>query len=301
MMFDTTASGIASLKYSSFFGIPSNTGAYGTSGNGIAVDASGHIYLAGSAGDGLPTTSGAFQASLAGGVFCNPYSDARFVCPNGFLAKIDPTASGAQSLIYSTYLGGGDDQVNAIVVDAAGNAYVTGSTVSAGFPVTSGAFQTTGFVNGNINVTEAFVTKLNAGGSKLIYSTFLGGNDNSLGNGIAVDPLGNAYVAGAFRAQTQSTFPVTPDAFQSSFTKFSGDSHEAFLTKVTSNGSGLVYSSYLGGTGDDVASAVAIDQTGDAYVAGNTGSPNFPISASAFQPTVDGTGDAFVAKFPLVL
>jgi hypothetical protein len=299
MMFDTTASGIASLKYSSFFGIPSNTGAYGTSGNGIAVDESGHIYLAGSAGDGLPTTSGALQASLAAGVFCNPYSDALVVCPNGFLAKIDPTASGAQSLIYSTYLGGGDDQVNAIVVDASGNAYVTGSTASAGFPVTPGAFQTTGFVNHTRTVTEAFVTKLNAGGSKLVYSTFLGGNSPNSGNGIAVDSFGNAYVAGNFRAGGVSNafFPVTPDAYQSTFTKISGDSQEAFLTKVNPAGSGLVYSSYLGGIGDDVATAVAIDQTGDAYVAGYTGSSNFPTTLGAFQPSVDGTGDAFLTKF----
>ena len=116
-----------------------------------------------------------------------------------------------------------------------------------------------------------------------------------------MDSLGNAYVAGNFRAggTPNPFFPVTPDAFQSSFTKLSGDAQEAFLTKLNPNGTALIYSSYLGGEGDDVATAIAIDQIGDAYVTGHTGSASFPVTAGAFQTTVDGTGDAFVTKFPI--
>ena len=121
-----------------------------------------------------------------------------------------------------------------------------------------------------------------------------------------MDSLGNAYVAGSFRAQTLSTFPVTPDAFQNSFSKLSGDYSEAFLTKLNPTGSGLVYSSYLGGNGSDQANAVAIDQTGGEMpeLAGFTTSPNFPVTPNAFQPTLK-VGSyiypqaAFVTKFPL--
>src|SRR5207249_3619993 len=114
--------------------------------------------------------------------------------------------------------------------------------------------------------------------------------------GIAVDALENAYITGQVNG---STFPVTPDAFQTTYVKpvCSTDCSAAFLTKLNPNGSGLVYSTYLGGEGDDVATAVAVDQTGDAYVAGHTASATFPVTAGAFQTTMHGTGDAFVLKF----
>ena len=299
MMFDTTASGTVSLVYSTYFGIPSsNFYSYGVNGNAVAVDSYGDIYVTGSSGDGLPVTAGVAQASLAGGIDCNQYGGQEWICPDAFLAKFNPSVSGSQGLLYSTYLGGpGADQGNAIAVDSSGNAFVTGYTQSQNFPVTAGAFQTSA-VNGSFN---PFITKLNAGGSKLVYSTYLGGNAYApaIGHGIAVDLLGNAYVAGGFRAQASSTFPVTTDAFQSSFSKLSGDFSEAFLTKLSADGSALIYSSYLGGNGDDVATAVAIDQTGDAYIAGHTSSANFPVTAGVFQPVMHGTGDAFIAKFPL--
>ncbi len=300
MMFDTTASGAASLVYSTYFGIPSsNFYSYGVNGNAVAVDTYGNIYITGSAGDGLPVTAGAPQASLAGGIDCNPYGGQEWICPDAFVAKFNPSESGSQGLIYSTYLGGaGLDSGSAIAVDGSGSAYVTGVTQAISFPTTPGAFQTTcpgypGYV---------FVSKVNAGGSRLVYSTCLAGNlyaNNNSAGGIAVDSLGNAYIAGGFRAQTSATFPVTADAFQSSFVKLSGDSSEAFLTKLSPDGSALVYSSYLGGLGNDVATAVAIDQTGDAYVAGYTSSINFPTTGSVFQPTMKGAQNAFIAKFPL--
>lgn len=302
---DTTLSGTDSLLYASYFGIPSaNTSAYGTIGNGIAVDPFGNIYITGYAGDGLPVTPGAFQEEFATGINCNPFGGAIFVCPDAYVAKINPSAAGDKSLIYATYLGGpGTDIANAISVDSSGNAYIAGITNSAAFPVTPGAFETTPPIGiGGSNV--GFVTKLNAAGSGLVYSTYLESRCTSAQSScftlnpgisisaIAVDALGEAYVTGS---TLTTLFPVTPDALQG--TKSSSDD-AAFLTKLNASGSALVYSSYLGGGGDDVATAVAVDQTGDPYIAGHTSSANFPTSV-AFQPTMHGTGDAFVAKLAL--
>jgi SOS response associated peptidase (SRAP)/Beta-propeller repeat len=298
---DTTASGVASLFYSTYLSIAPayNFQSQGvlpsTIANAVAVDSFGKAYVVGATTPGFPVTPGAYDTTPAG---CNGTVN----CTNAFVAKIDPTASGPQSLIYSTYLGGfGSNNIaNAIAVDSSG-AYITGSTAGSyynSFPITPGAFQTTAGQNFS---GAGFVTKFNAAGSSLVYSTYLAGNiyAPSSGNGIAVDSLGNAYIAGQFRAQGSSTFPVTPDAFQNAFTKLNGDFSEAFLTKLNPTGSGLVYSSYLGGDGDDVATAVAIDQNGDAYVTGHTSSANFPITPGAFQPVRNGTGDAFITKFPL--
>jgi hypothetical protein len=303
---DTTLPGAASLVYSTYFGVLGNSSPYGISGDAIAVDSFGNIYITGYAGIGLPTTSGAFQTTYPGVGTCNPYANAQVPCPAAFIAKFNPSAAGTASLIYSTYLGGPGNTViatagNGIAVDSAGSAYVTGLTGSSGFPVTPGAFQTTSPAGLQGATYGAFVSKFNASGSSLIYSTYVNGNSPSSGNGIAVDSLGNAYVAGNFRAGGVSNpfFPVTPDAFQSSFTKLSGDYQETFLAKLNAAGSALIYSSYLGGSGDDEPTAVAIDQTGDAYVTGHTSSLDFPVSPSAFQPSVHGTGDAFITKFPL--
>ena len=144
----------------------------------------------------FPTTTGAFQTTYGGG--------------NGdaFVTKLNPTGT---ALVYSTYLGGtGNDYGYGIAVDTAGNAYVTGYTASTDFPTTPGAFQTT-YGGGN---DDAFVTKLNPTGTALVYSTYLGGTDSDIGNGIAVDTAGNAYVTG-YTASTD--FPTTPGAFQTTF------------------------------------------------------------------------------------
>lgn len=304
-VFDTTSSGAASLYYSTILGVPSasNNPNGGTIATSVAVDSFGKAYLTGYTPNGFPVTPGAYQTTYSGpscsGGVCNASTDS-------FVAKLDPTSSGAQSLIYSTYLGGiGSNIANAIAVDPSGNAHVTGATSSASFPTTPGAFQTaTGYLGTS---TAGFVSKLNAAGSNLVYSTYLfsvcalqpcpGGPVSP--NAIALDSFGDAYVVGNFRA-LQTSYPTTPDAFQNSYSsKLSGDFQEAFLTKLKPGGSGLVYSSYLGGRGDDVATAVAIDQAGDAYVGGHTASGDFPVTLGAFQPGMDGTGDAFVTKFPL--
>jgi MYXO-CTERM domain-containing protein len=182
---------------------------------------------------------------------------------------------------YSTYLGGsGSDNANSIAVDASGSVYVAGLTDSSDFP-TAYAFQSTYGGNG-----DAFVAKLNAAGSALVYATYVGGNMGDQALGLAVDTSGDAYITGT----TSSTDFPTYAAFQSST-----DGDTAFVTKLDATGSALVFSSYLGGNGEDVANGIAVDPSGNAYVTGYTSSTNFPI-VSAFQSTLAGGVDAFVTE-----
>ena len=191
------------------------------------------------------------------------------------------------SLVYSTYLGGSsDDFGRGIAVDSSGNAYLTGNTASINFPVTAGAFQT---ASGGIY--DAFVSKLNSGGSALVYSTYLGGSNYDLGYGIAVDSAGNAYVTGNSHS---SDFPTTAGAFQ---TALSGTAGDAFISKLNSSGSALVYSTYLGGSSsNDIGYGIAVDSAGNAYVTGYSISNDFPTTAGAFQSTFGGGFDGFVSK-----
>jgi hypothetical protein len=251
--------------------------------NGIAVDSSGNAYVTGTTySSDFPTTSGAFQTALGGNGSVS----------NAFVTKVNATGS---ALVYSTYLGGsGGDQGLGMALDAADNAYVTGSTSSIDFPITPGALQTAcggGCVGGG----DAFVAKLNTSGSALVYSTYLGGSASEQAPGVSVDPSGNAYVTGG----TYSTdFPTTAGAFQ---TVCGGDCTppDAFVTKLNSTGSALLYSTYLGGSGNDWAYAMAVDMSGNAYVTGHTSSIDFPITAGAFQTACGGgcvNWDAFITK-----
>jgi hypothetical protein len=200
---------------------------------------------------------------------------------------IDP----AVRLSYSTYLGSStNDEGQGIAVDGSGNAYVTGFTDSGTpgttpFPTTPGAFQTA-----NPGGQQAFVTKLNASGSALVYSTYLGSTGDSAGTGIALDGRGHAYVTGF---TDSPTFPTTPGAFQ---TTYGGGHFDAFVTKLNARGSALVYSTYLGGSGEDEGQGIAVDGSGNAYVTGRTDSTNFPTTPGAFQTANAGLFDAFVAK-----
>jgi hypothetical protein len=171
-------------------------------------------------------------------------------------------------------------------VDAQGNAYVTGRTHSLNFPTTPGAFQTA--LQGS---SDVFVTKVDATGSSLVYSTYLGGSGSGFehGRGIAVDASGTAYVTGLTESPT---FPTTPGAFRTS----SSGSGEAFVTKMSTDGSGLVYSTYLGGGGYDEAFRIALDGAGNAYVTGETQSVNFPITPGAVQTVLRSAPDVFVTK-----
>src|SRR6266404_3675103 len=266
----------SALVYSSYLGGSGNDG-----GDSIAVDSAGNVYVTGSASStNFPTVS-PLQPTYGGG-----NSDA-------FVAKINATGS---ALVYSTYLGGsGDDLGLGIAVDSAGNAYVTRSTTSSDFPVTPGAFQMT--CNGGSNCApyrDAFVSKLNASGSALVYSTYLGGTGSDFSTSIAVDSGGNAYVTGT---TSSKNFPTTPAAFQTKCRSIHcGRYGDAFVTRLNTSGSALVYSTYLGGGGYDAGLGFALYSAGDAYITGFTASTDFPTK-NPLQPTYGGgLEDAFVAK-----
>jgi hypothetical protein len=181
--------------------------------------------------------------------------------------------------------GSGFDIATDIAIDSLGNAYVTGDAV-AGFPVTPGAFQT------STTSGDAFVTKLNATGTALVYSTFLGGNSTDTGSGIAVNSAGNAYVAGD---TASSNFPVTPGAFQSGIA--GGGGFDAFVTKLSPAGDALVYSTYLGGNDTDFGNDIALDTAGNATVVGSTSSTDFPTTPDATQSGHAGVSDAYITRF----
>ena len=220
---------------------------------------------------------------------------------HAFALVIDPT------IAYATYLGGrGDDRALAVAVDASGDAYVTGTTASASFPTTAGAFDTAcGTKRSCTANTDVFVSKLNASGTALLYSTFLGGSGMDQAADIAVDATGDAYVTG----QTESTdFPTTAGAFSrhcgtdgACNPDSLGPASDAFLTVLSASGSALRYSTYLGGSGRDVGFAVSIGPHGAAYVAGRTASRDFPTTSGAFDVTCgtdgmcNGSSKAFLA------
>ena len=254
---------------------------YGGSESGLRVAASsdGSAYLVGSTVSvDFPTTSAAFDTSTNGGT-------------DVFVTKLEPLGG---ALAYSTYLGGTFGDVGyGIAVDATGSAYITGSTHSGNFPTTSGAFDTSNTC-GVIGCSSpiAFVTKLDASGGALAYSTFLGGIGTSLalsiGYGIAVDWSGSAYVTGHTLAQ----FPTTSGAFDTT-------GGGTFVTKLAPSGGSLAYSTFLGSIGDR-GYGIAVDGNGSAYVTGNAYSLDFPTTAGAFDTTHNGRGstfgDAFVTK-----
>ncbi len=280
----------SALVYSTYLagGLPSGVGETATIGDGgsaIAVDSAGNAYVTGfTFNSGFPVTAGAAQTAFGGGI-CDQFNTA---CSDAFVTKLNPTGSG---LLYSTFLGGnGADSGISIAVDAGGNAYVTGDTKSINFPTTAGAFQV-GFGGGTEHV---FVAKLNSAGSALAYSTYLGGNGVDHSGGIAVDSAGSAYLTGSTNS---STFPVM-NAFQPSL----GGGEDAFVTKLSATGSGLIYSTYLGGSDQDKGSGIDLDAAGNAYVTGQTFSGNFPL-ANPFQAARagcvgpdDDCNDAFVTK-----
>jgi hypothetical protein len=199
-------------------------------------------------------------------------------------------------LVYSTYLGGStDDNGFGIALDAAGNAYVTGFTASSNFPTTTGAYDTS--YNGG--ATDVFVTKLNAAGTSLLYSTFLGGSSGDQGLGIAVDANNNAYVTG-FTGSTN--FPVRADTNQippGSFvyrSTYQGGSTDGFVTKLNSTGTGLVFSTFAGGSGADEGWGIAVHSSGDVYVTGDTTSTNWTATTNGLQKTNAGGMDAFFLR-----
>jgi len=200
-------------------------------------------------------------------------------------------------LVYSTYLGGAsDDNGFGIAVDSAGNAYVTGFTASSGFPTTGGAYDTS--FNGGQDV---FVTKLNPAGTALLYSTFIGGSSNDQGLAIAVNSSGNAFVTGftgSTNFPTQKDPLTTPPVSTVYRPTYQGGSTDAFVTKLNSTGTGLVFSTYAGGSGADQGWGIAVHSSGDVYVTGDTTSTNLPVTPAPFrlQATSGGGMDAFFLR-----
>ena len=274
------------LTYSTYLG---GTGA--EQAGAIAVDASGNAYVTGSTQSLDFPTSAPFQATNGG-------------LTNVFVAKI---GAGGSGLVYSTYLGGSaNDQGLGIALDAAGNVYVVGQAQSVNYPTTAGAFQTACRVDESGNCADAFLSKLSADGSALLYSTYLGGSASDTATSVAVDSAGNVYLAG----QTQSSdYPATAGAFQTACggTGSGGSCADAFMTKLSPAGLGphdLVYSTFLGGSGNDSASAIAIDGASNIYVAGQSQSLDFPTTSGAFQATcrtnaLGNCADAFMVKLTL--
>lgn len=264
------------LVYSTYLG-----GSGSDNGRGITVDPLGSAYVTGNTNStDFPTPPGAFPNSGQ----------------SAFVAKLN---SSGNALVYSVFLGGsrGSTASAAVSVDSAGSAYVTGRTDAPDFPTTRGAFQSTFGGSGSDAglVGDAFVTKVSAAGNVLIYSTFLGGGGADGGNAVAVDGVGNAFVTGSTRS---SNFPVTPGAFQPVYASPpSNPQGDAFVTKFNGGGTGIIYSTYLGGNGDDSGNAIAVDVAGNAFVAGYTWSTNFPV-VNAFQRSLSSVvaSDAFVTN-----
>jgi hypothetical protein len=248
------------ISYSTLLG-----GSGANAANALAVDMTGAVYIAGFTESTNFPTSNPVQNFNGGGT-------------DVFVAKLNAAGTG---LAYCTYLGGdGDDLAYGIAVDAAGAAYVTGVTASQNFPVV-GPLQ--GQLAGEKN---AFVLKLDAAGNSLAYSTYLGGGSSDSGNGIAVDAAGEAFIVGD---TTSLNFPA------SGWQKAIGGGQDAFVAKLSASGSHLTYGTYLGGSNTDHGSAIAVDATGEAWVAGSTWSTDFPV-ANAFQSASGGGQDAFLAK-----
>jgi Beta-propeller repeat/HYDIN/CFA65/VesB-like, Ig-like domain len=258
------------LRYATYLG-----GTGGDVGYGIAVDSLGYAYITGSTNSISFPTKGPEQSGNGGS-------------GDAFIVKLSTDGS---SLVYSTFLGGTGSDTGYAIAISAGDAFVTGTTSSADFPVTQatttskGAFQTTYGGNG-----DAFVTQLNSTGDGLVYSSYLGGQGADFGLGIAVDGSANAYVTG----WTQSNDFPTPNGLYSS----RDGVQDAFVAKVNFDGSALLYSTYLGGSGVDAGQAIKVDSSGNAYIAGYTFSVDFKmqsayLSKNAGAPTA---ADAFVTK-----
>jgi hypothetical protein len=262
----------SALVYSTFLG----GSVFDICGAQIAVDSGGDAYVNGfTCSPDFPTLN-SLQA-YAGGC-------------DGFLTKLNPTGSAP---VYSTYLGGSNfDSINGTAIDTAGNAHVSGQTSSSDFPVTPGAFQTN-FVGGtNCSFppcNDTFVAKINASGTALVYSTYLGGTGDENGLGMAVDHHGNAYAAGF---TTSTDFPIL-NAFQSA----NAGGYDIFVTELNPAGKALIYSTYLGGSGDEFIGGIAFDpQRLNLYVEGYTASSDFPTVNAAQPQFGGGTYDAIVAK-----
>ena len=287
------ASGTASLVYSTYLG-----GSGNESSSGITVDSTGKIFVTGvTSSNDFPVTASAFDNLLN----INGETGSTDV----FVAELNPAVSGPASLVYSTYLGGGgNDSSSGIAIDSTGKIFITGETASHDFPVSSAAFDNLLNNNGQLGPVDAFVSKLDTtkiGAAQLVYSTYLGGNDNDSTSGIAIDSSGKIFVSGETASKD---FPVSPAAFDKLLNINGEAGQDAFVVNLDPAASGLAqvaYSTFLGGRADDAATGIAVDATGKIFVTGITASPDFPLSAAPFDRLLNNGGetgpvDAFVSE-----
>ncbi|MBI1760161.1 MAG: SBBP repeat-containing protein [Acidobacteria bacterium] len=258
----------AVLVYSGLLGSTGNE-----AGNGITVDSAGNVYVTGTVG------SSAASFPAAEGPMQNEGGNSA-----AFVAKL---GADGKSLFYASYLGGkGESAGQAIAVDARGNAYVTGRTAATSFPTINAPQSKLG------GGKDAFVAALDATGSKLVYSTYLGGAGTDDVRAVALDASGALYLVG----NTEGGLPLAPDSLRPAY---GGGAHDAFVMKLrplaARGADSIVYSTYLGGSGDDLATSLAVDAEGQAYVTGQTSSPDFPL-AKAFRSILEGQTEAFVVK-----
>jgi hypothetical protein len=273
--FNTAATGDASFLYATYMGGSADdySGGRGLTdiGHGVASDAAGNAYVTGLTSSTNFPVRNAFQNSYAGGGN-----------PDAWAARINTTLSGDPSLAYSTYLGGtGGEAGRDVAVDGSGNVYVLGDSSSTAFPIRSGY----GNCSGNLG---PFVAKFNMAGSgdgSLLYSTCFGANGTGRSSGIYVDSAGHAFITGK---TSSATFPQVQgiQAF--------GGVQDAFVLELNATGDGLVFSTFLGGSGSDAGYDIAVDSNNNTYVVGSTSSTNFPVVNPQYPNA--GNGEAFVSR-----
>jgi len=265
----------SAVLYSSFLG-----GSGADQGKGIAIDGSGKMYVIGT------TSSNDFPTHNSTSSFGGGLSDA-------FVAAIDPAQTGPASLQISTYIGDNSEDVgNAIAIDNSGHIYIAGFS---DFPTTL-AIGAPGLHTANAGMHDAFVAKINISDSTYVYATFLGGSNEDFVSGIAVDSSGNAYVTGS---TSSSDFPMV-NAVDSTFN--TSGQEDTYVAELSPDGMTLLFSTYLGGEGGDVAQAIAVNGAGQIFVTGTTTSTDFPASTGVVQPAcgdTSGCNDGFVASYGL--
>ncbi|NES07094.1 MAG: hypothetical protein F6K22_32410 [Okeania sp. SIO2F4] len=258
-------------------------------GTGITIDNQGNIYITGNTNSiDFPITPNAVQNSFGGG---NEFGNG-----DAFVAKYSPDGT----LIYATYIGGsGQDFGTDIAVDITGDIYVTGNTNSVDFPTVNALQNTYG---GGEFSGDAFVVKLSNDGSNILYSTYLGGQDNDFSSAIAVDNNGDVYLTGNTGATLRfpiqpipgvGNFPITENAVQN--TLISEFNRDAFVSKISTDGSQLIYSTLLGGNDTEISQDITLDNSGNAYITGETRSIDFP-TINAIQNTIGGDADVFITQ-----
>ncbi|MEW5985544.1 MAG: SBBP repeat-containing protein [Chloroflexota bacterium] len=241
-------------------------------GRNVAVDSAGYIYIAGfTLSSDFPVTAGTYDTTHNGGL-------------DIFLLKLTPAGD---QLVFSTFVGGsGNDAPWAMAVSDDGAIYLAGDTQSTNFPVTAGAFDT----SHNGGFEDAFILKMTADGSGLLYSTYLGGTGWDIATALVPDGNGAVYISGE---TWSNAFPSTPDAYDATY----NGQADVFATRLNADGSDLLYSTYLGGAGIENPNDIALANGGEVTITGRTASANFPTTASAFDQTYGGDYDAFVTQF----